>query len=72
MVDTGSISFAGERPKALLRFARWADRAAIVAVWYRRWRSRRELARLDPVLLRDLGITRDQALDEAGKRFWRV
>ena len=36
-----------------------------------RARQRRLLAELDEWLLRDVGITRSQALGEAGKPFWR-
>jgi uncharacterized protein YjiS (DUF1127 family) len=37
-----------------------------------RWRGRRELAQLDERLLRDVGISREQALREAEKPFWRA
>lgn len=36
-----------------------------------RARQRRELAQLDARMLRDLGLTRGQALAEARKPFWR-
>jgi uncharacterized protein YjiS (DUF1127 family) len=44
--------------------------------WRRRWarqRQRRALRDLadDPHLLRDLGLTREQALEEADKPIWR-
>lgn len=38
----------------------------------RRRRGRRELRELDERLLRDVGISREQALREADKPFWRV
>ena len=38
---------------------------------YRRWRSRRELARMDSRLLRDAGIHALDARAEARKPFWR-
>jgi uncharacterized protein YjiS (DUF1127 family) len=44
---------------------------ARLACWYRRWRSRRELARLPPHLLRDAGIRDLDARAEARKPFWR-
>ena len=34
------------------------------------WRTRRILAELDPRLLRDIGISRGQALDEVGRAPW--
>ena len=36
-----------------------------------RWRQRRTLLELDDHLLRDIGITRQQAEREAAKSFWR-
>ncbi len=52
-----------------------ADRAlraaAVLGEWQRRRRDRGELARLDPRLLRDIGITRYDALQEASKPFWK-
>jgi uncharacterized protein YjiS (DUF1127 family) len=54
--------------------ARWLsfrDVAASLALWRRRWRSRRDLRRLDERLLRDIGVDRRAALEEAYKPFWR-
>lgn len=53
---------------------------APVARWCRAWlraavqrsAGRRALARLDDRLLRDVGLTRDEAEAEAGKPFWLV
>ncbi len=39
--------------------------------WLERERERRQLAALDHHLLRDIGITRCDALEEANKPFWR-
>jgi uncharacterized protein YjiS (DUF1127 family) len=36
------------------------------------WRSRRRLATLDEAALRDLGLTREQAMDEAARAVWDV
>ena len=44
---------------------------ALVAAWAGRNQSRRELVRLDDRELRDIGITRIDALREAEKPFWR-
>jgi uncharacterized protein YjiS (DUF1127 family) len=44
---------------------------AEVREWRRRTRGRAELARLDDRTLRDIGITRVDALFEINKPFWR-
>ncbi|HHI75677.1 MAG TPA: DUF1127 domain-containing protein [Gammaproteobacteria bacterium] len=45
--------------------------AATLKLWYQRARQRRRLAQLDEHLLRDIGITPEQARREARKPFWR-
>jgi uncharacterized protein YjiS (DUF1127 family) len=40
-------------------------------LWYERAKQRRRLAELDEHLLRDIGIDRSVALEEAYKPFWR-
>jgi uncharacterized protein YjiS (DUF1127 family) len=45
---------------------------ALVGEWFRRIESRRELAGLGYRELRDIGITRVDALREADKPFWRA
>jgi uncharacterized protein YjiS (DUF1127 family) len=46
-----------------------------IAVWFRaaaaRWRERRMLEEFDERMLKDIGISRSQALAEASKPFWR-
>jgi uncharacterized protein YjiS (DUF1127 family) len=62
----------------------WTDHAAgchtsahdgglrsLVGEWFRRMESRRELAALNDRALRDIGLTRVDALREADKPFWR-
>lgn len=44
----------------------------ILQEWHFRHRSRVKLASLDDRMLRDIGITRTEALQEAGKPFWRA
>lgn len=44
----------------------------LVLLWHHRARSRRALARLDTRLLRDIGIDRLDAAEEARKPFWRA
>jgi uncharacterized protein YjiS (DUF1127 family) len=38
---------------------------------HERWNQRKDLRELDDHLLRDIGITREQARREIGKPFWR-
>ena len=42
-----------------------------VAVWERRARTRRALSRLDPHMLRDLGLDPVTARIEAARPFWK-
>jgi len=44
---------------------------ALVILWMNKSRQRRQLARLDPRLLADVGITAEQARIEVEKDFWR-
>jgi uncharacterized protein YjiS (DUF1127 family) len=59
---------AGYSDRAFGRFA--LLRAALTEA-LRRARSRGDLARLTDRELRDIGLTRDDALRESGKPFWR-
>jgi len=43
----------------------------VVARWIERVRQRRVLAGLDDAMLRDIGITRVEAVRECEKPFWR-
>jgi len=43
----------------------------VLLLWHRRARQRRDLAGLDEHLLRDIGVDRLVAGQEARKRFWR-
>jgi len=49
----------------------FARTAATLKLWHQRARQRRHLAQLDEHLLRDVGITPEQARREARKPFWR-
>jgi uncharacterized protein YjiS (DUF1127 family) len=50
--------------------ARWGTLAAWLFACWRRRRQRRALLDLDERLLRDIGLSRDDARLEAKKRFW--
>jgi uncharacterized protein YjiS (DUF1127 family) len=56
---------ATARPSAAVRLA-----DSLVG-WLQRARSRRVLAQMDERMLHDIGITRDAALSEHAKPFWR-
>jgi uncharacterized protein YjiS (DUF1127 family) len=50
----------------------WLERSRLLlATWYRRARQRSQLAELGAQQLRDIGISREQAMAEAAKPFWR-
>ena len=51
--------------------ARLAARSTPLLLWHERARQRRQLLELDDDMLRDIGITRADAVGEAGKPFWR-
>ena len=59
----GAIARAGRRAPAWLY--------SCLAEWYRRSRSRAELARFSPRMLRDIGITPGDLERECDKPFWR-
>lgn len=48
------------------------DLRGIYATWRRRIETRQHLADLDDRLLRDIGISRYDAIKEAAKPFWRL
>jgi uncharacterized protein YjiS (DUF1127 family) len=51
----------------------WLARSAgLLLAWSERARQRRDLLRFDDHLLRDIGLTRAEALAEAEKPFWRA
>ena len=45
---------------------------ALVKLWWRRMEDRRTLATMSDQSLRDIGITRCDAMNEASKPFWRA
>ncbi|NNG02831.1 MAG: DUF1127 domain-containing protein [Inquilinus sp.] len=59
-----------------LRTSRWGGlfggAAAALFVWRERSRQRRHLRHLDDRLLRDIGLTRQDARGEAAKPAWRA
>ncbi len=49
----------------------WLRATHLLLLWVRRWRGRRELLTLDDRLLRDIGLTADDARVAADKPFWK-
>ena len=45
--------------------------AEVTQPWYYRWRQRQALMRLDDHLLKDIGVSRADADQEATKPFWK-
>jgi len=64
---TINLSLAAIYPSIVLR---WSQLKQIVTEWRRRIHSRSELAKLDDISLRDVGISRSTAQFEASKPFW--
>lgn len=52
----------------------WVSLAGLwrkLLIWNRRWQQRQRLAQMEDRLLKDIGMTRYQAEQEAAKPFWR-
>ena len=45
---------------------------ALLYLWQSRYEERRALSEMDPRLLRDIGLNREAADQEAGKPFWQA
>ncbi len=65
-----AVSGLPPMPALSLRPARAAF--AVIRVWMARSHQRQQLAELENHRLNDIGITREEALAEAGKPFWRA
>jgi uncharacterized protein YjiS (DUF1127 family) len=63
-VRPGSIVAAGQAVLSSL--------ASMITIWLNRRQGRRDLSVLDDRLLADVGISREDALREAIKPFWRT
>ena len=64
-----SLRTTGDYPLPLLARAA-VQFAVIVTQWDMKHRTRKQLARLDDHMLRDIGIERDAACTEARRPFW--
>ncbi|HEX6959990.1 MAG TPA: DUF1127 domain-containing protein [Ferrovibrio sp.] len=61
--------FPDYQPKALARLL--AARIGGLLAWQRRARERGQLAELSDIYLKDMGLSRADALREASRPFWR-
>lgn len=52
--------------------ARPASIGTTLAIWYETWRQRRELATLDARILQDVGLSPEDARQEASRPFWDI
>ena len=50
----------------------WPHLEAMIGVWRQRRRQRQALSGLDDRLLKDIGISRAAAREEAAKPFWKI
>jgi uncharacterized protein YjiS (DUF1127 family) len=50
----------------------WRHLVRLVELWHERARQRRALAQLSDAQLRDIGISRSAARQEASQPFWRA
>jgi uncharacterized protein YjiS (DUF1127 family) len=70
---TGTCLGCPDRVERVVPQASLAVRIAdTLGEWLRRARSRRLLAQMDERMLHDIGLTRDAALSEGDKPFWRA
>lgn len=67
-MSTMSLSTVAVRSR---RLPRWNELQALFIEWRQRVRSRSELVMLDDRELWDVGLTRADADNEAGKPFWQ-
>lgn len=68
---TDALTFLANRP--LTPFSTFALRAVVLMVsWQERSRTRKTLHQLDDHLLKDIGLTPDQASREATRPFWQL
>jgi uncharacterized protein YjiS (DUF1127 family) len=75
LAATAALPLVGSRPRVSLgpRLGRALARmAAATFAWHERARQRHALMQLSDHMLRDIGISRAEAVGEAGKPFWQV
>ena len=68
---SASLAILAEAPRLALPAVVALKVAVVLTVWTERARTRKHLARLDPHLLRDIGIDTRAARREAARPFWQ-
>ncbi|MCE8508994.1 DUF1127 domain-containing protein [Ruegeria pomeroyi] len=71
MMHSPALMLLNASPRLPLIAALAVRFAATVTKWEQRRRTRLNLGKLDDHLLRDVGLTRQAARDEAARRFWQ-
>jgi uncharacterized protein YjiS (DUF1127 family) len=51
--------------------AAWTKAILTIKLWQQRYRTRQQLASLDQYALKDIGLSRSEAIKEAQKSFWK-
>jgi len=62
---TNSARAYSQQSALVTRFVR------VFAAWSERYRARRALSRLDEHMLRDIGLSQNEARREVARRFWQ-
>jgi uncharacterized protein YjiS (DUF1127 family) len=68
LVGGGELELHGSVPRLGMSLVRLV---LLVQIWQERAAERRSLAALDDTALKDVGITRTEAMEEWSKPFWR-
>lgn len=71
MMHSPALMLLNASPRLPLIAALAVRFAATVTKWEQNRRTRLNLSKLDDHLLRDVGLTRQAARDEAARRFWQ-
>ncbi|AAV94974.1 DUF1127 domain-containing protein [Ruegeria pomeroyi] len=71
MMHSPALMLLNASPRLPLIAALAVRFAATVTKWEQNRRTRLNLGKLDDHLLRDVGLTRQAARDEAARRFWQ-
>lgn len=69
---SAQIALLSTQPSLPVAARAFVTAAVIVTTWDMRRRTRKALLKLDHHDLYDIGLTRQQALAEAAKPFWRT